>query len=165
VQSISDILKMLWDLREPIQLIISLITLYLIIWFNKIGRIGDREERLRNRLIVGGPALKTRLGVLSVYMVQMKELRGYGYRLKKLLLWKMKGYTEIRMISNILYSSVENQLSKIKETVERELKVNVDFWESTNGRLGMSLKIPSIDPDECSDIWEELEDILKSENR
>jgi hypothetical protein len=61
-EALKDILKMLWESKE---FIISLITLYLIIWFNKIPRIKDREEILRDRLMRGKlfrPVLKTRLG-------------------------------------------------------------------------------------------------------
>jgi len=168
VQDISDILKMFWNLKEPIQLIISLITLYLIIWFNKIPKVKDREELLRNRLMEGGvfrPGLKTNLGTFLIYMVQMRESRGYKYWMKKLFLWKVEGHTTIYMHSDTLYSSVENQLPEVKKAVEKECNIRTRFFKSKDRYLGMFLEIPSTDPDKCMDILLEVGDILKSESR
>jgi hypothetical protein len=157
--ALKDILKMLWESKE---LIISLITLYLIIWFNKIPRIKDREEILRDRLMRGElfrPVLKTRLGTFSTYFVQMRELRGYRYWLKKLFLWKVEGHTMIAMRSNTPCPFSEDQLLEIKKIVERELKVKIDFQKLEDG-LKIGLVIPSIDPDKCTDVWLRIGQII-----
>ncbi|RSN74564.1 hypothetical protein [Candidatus Methanodesulfokora washburnensis] len=154
MQGTSDILKMLLNLIEP-QLIISLITLYLIIWFNKIGKIGERERILKDRLMGGTaawPTLGSELGTFYVYMVRMKESRGFRYRLKKLFLWKVEGYTTIYMTPDELYPSAESKLPEFKEAMERELKIKVNFWKARNGSLVVSLEIPSVDPEECMSI-------------
>jgi len=162
-QGISDTPQVLWDLGELTQLIISLITLYLLIWFNKVSRVKDREEVLWHRLRGVGlapPTFVTKLGGFTPFLVRMEELKGFRYRLKKLFLWKLEGYSRIYMSFYDAGRTTDEQLYKFKELVERELGVRVSFFRAKDIRakdiLTMVLEIPSIDPDECIELLEKL---------
>jgi hypothetical protein len=145
-----------WDLGSIVQIVISLITLYLLIWFNKVGRVEDREELLRRRLRgMGQLSFITKLGEFTPSFVQMSEPRGFGYRLKKLLLWRVDGYTKVLLCSYGARLATDEQLSRFKEVAKRELDVEVSF--SRQGDIvAMTVEIRSVDPDRCIKILEEL---------
>jgi hypothetical protein len=159
-EALKDIPKMFWGSKE---FIISLVTLYLIIWFNRIPKIKDREDLLRARLMEGRPTLQTKFGTFYTYFVKMRERRGFKYKLKKLFLWRVEGDTEIYMYATDPHLSVRDQLSEFKRDVEEKFKVKVDFLELENGQLVMSLKIPSVDAEKCTEIWQGMGGILKQE--
>jgi hypothetical protein len=78
------------------------------------------------------PSYLTKLGVFTPSSVQMEELGGFRYRLKKLLLWRVDGYTKILLSSYGTCQATDEQLSKFKERVERELRVRVNFSRFEN---------------------------------
>ena len=160
-EALKDILKMLWGSKE---FIISLITLYLLIWFNRIPRIKDREDWLRARLMEGRPTLQTKFGTFYTYFVKMRERTGFKYKLKKLFLWRVEGDTEIYMYATDPHSPFVDQLPEFKRDVEEKFeekfKVKVSFLVLKNGQLVMSLKIPSVDAEECTEIWQRMEVLL-----
>jgi hypothetical protein len=145
-----------WDLGSIVQIVISLITLYLLIWFNKVGRVEDREELLRRRLRgMGQLSFTTKLGAFTPFFVQIEELRGFRYKLKKLLLWRVDGHTKILLGS---YGALtDEQLSRFKDVAERELGVGVSFSRPHEDYVTMAVEIPSVDPDKCIKILKELE--------
>jgi hypothetical protein len=146
-----------WDLGSIVQIVISLITLYLLIWFNKVGRVEDREELLRHRLRgMGQLSFMTKLGAFTPSFVQMSEQRGFRYKLKKLLLWRVDGYTKVLLCSYEARLATDEQLSRFKDVAKRELGVGVSF--SRQGDIvAMTVEIRSVDPDKCVKILEELE--------
>ncbi|RSN77420.1 MAG: hypothetical protein DSO07_10080 [Thermoproteota archaeon] len=164
MQDFLDILKMLPHPEGLISYLIgSFIFLAFFTWLKMVPDIKKREDWLRDRLMKGRPPLQTKLGTFYTYSVWMRERRGYKYWLRKLLSLKAEGETEIRMHATTLYSSVRDQLPEFKRNVEEKFKVKVDFWESENGELEMSLKIPSVDMDECTEVWQGIGGILKQE--